>query len=313
VINHKYFKLKLADAVTGSADEGVIEGHLSVKDNVDLAGEVVRPGAFKRTLAATGGKLPMLFSHDPREPIGMWEEMREDAKGLYVKGRINLEVARGREVYALLKQGAIKGLSIGYDVLVDEIVKGIRFLKEIKLWEGSVVTFPCNPLASVESVKSHGESKYMATFSEMNDRNQVNAGMRIAMQTLDDALYMAAWSQEVDDAEAAAYIDDALTQFKAAMTEMFARKRGFAQADMGASEKSLAMGSERLVAFQSKLQALLEEGRKLDPGAAAHSNDPNKAGPADEPKDPRSDAHSDGSETLAGLLDAIRTATPSLS
>lgn len=310
-MNRKWFRLKLADATT---DEGIVEGHLSVRDNVDLAGEVVKPGAFKRTLAASGGKLPMLFSHDPREPIGLWEEMREDGKGLYVRGKINLEVARGREVYALLKQGAIKGLSIGYDVIVDRVVKGVRELVELKLWEGSVVTFPCNPLATVESVKAMGaDNKFLAAFSEINDRRACNAAIDSAFATLQDVFFAAAWSQEVDDGEAQAYVAEALKQFGEAMTELFARKRGYAQADMGVSEKSLAMSSERLVAFKQQLKALLEEAGESDPGKLTHSDEPTKAGPADEPQDSSAAAHSDGSEdAMHVLLDAIRTATPSL-
>lgn len=314
-MNRKFFKLKLADS-DASADEGIIEGHLSVKGNVDLSNEVVKGGAFKKTLQESKGRLPILWQHNASEPIGMWEEMREDATGLYVKGRINLEVERGREVFALLKQGAIKGLSIGYDVILDKVEKGVRYLLELKLWEGSVVTFPCNPLAMVSTVKAAADNKFMAAWSEMNDRQQVNASMRVAFETLDTALYTAAWSQEVDDSEATAYIDEALTQFHAAVLALFTRKRGYAQSDMGVSEKSLAMQDERIVVFKTKVdqtfKALLKELEAVEPGDAAHSDPAEReSGAAETPKEP-GNAHSDGTEpsNFAGLLEAIRSATP---
>ena len=142
-MNRKYLRFRLDE----TTDEGGIEGHLAVRSSVDLAGEVVDRGAFKRTLAASKGVMPILFlgaSSQPYayEPIGKWTEMREDAKGLYVKGRINLEVARGREVFALLKQSELKGLSIGYDVLRDEVRKGVRHLLELRLWEVSAMVLP---------------------------------------------------------------------------------------------------------------------------------------------------------------------------
>lgn len=310
-MNRRYFKLKLSDATT---DEGVIEGHLSVKDNVDLGGDVVKAGAFKRTLAATGGRVPILFNHSVNEPIGAWEEMREDDVGLYVKGRLNMEVSRAREIFALLKQGAIKGLSIGYDVVKDRVIDGKRHLLELKLWEGSVVVFPMNERAGVEAVKAHAaENKFMRSWGEMNDRNQCNAAMRVAFGTLEDALITAAWSQEVDDDEAAAFIDEALGQFHAAVLDLFRRKRGYAQADMGENNKTLALHDERLVVFMSKvdqtIKALQEEVGKSDSGNA-HSDETTEAGPADEPQDSGEAAHSADSKPLAGLLEAIQSATP---
>ena len=154
-MERKSFRLKLSDV----SDTGEIGGHGSVANNVDLGEDTVRPGAFVKTLQESKGRLPILFNHNPGEPIGVWTEMHEDSTGLRVKGQINMEVARGREIHALLKQGAIKGLSIGYSIVKDKIEKGVRNLLELKLYEVSVVVFPMNELAQVDTVKAETESE----------------------------------------------------------------------------------------------------------------------------------------------------------
>lgn len=144
--------------VKGVSDAGVFEGHGSVFNVEDSYGDIVMPGAFKRTLEEhqAEGTLPaMLWQHRSDEPIGVYTEMREDANGLYVKGQIVLETTRGREAHALLKAKAIRGLSIGFvnrDSSRDDAT-GIRKVKDVDLWEVSLVTFPANRQASVEDVK----------------------------------------------------------------------------------------------------------------------------------------------------------------
>ncbi|MFX8573825.1 HK97 family phage prohead protease, partial [Acinetobacter baumannii] len=82
---------------------------------VDQARDMVMPGAFTKTLAQRGlRKIPMLFQHDPAEPVGIWLDLHEDFRGLWARGRLIPDVARGRELFALVEQGAIDGLSIGY-------------------------------------------------------------------------------------------------------------------------------------------------------------------------------------------------------
>ncbi|MGL6349731.1 MAG: HK97 family phage prohead protease [Aeromonas sp.] len=135
-------------------DAGEFEGYGSVFDVVDSYNEVVVKGAFSKTLKE---KMPaLLWQHRASEPIGVFTEAREDERGLYVKGQLNLEVQQGREAYALLKQGALSGLSIGFFTKSDhfDAQKGIRYLNEIKLLEVSLVTFPANEAATVDKVKS---------------------------------------------------------------------------------------------------------------------------------------------------------------
>lgn len=131
----------------------VVEGYASVFGRVDQGGDVVQAGAYARSLkalAARGGRVKMLWQHDPAQPIGVWDEVREDGHGLWVKGRVLTDVARGREALALLEAGAIEGLSIGYRTIVAERdAKGRRQLSELDLWEVSLVTFPMLPEARV--------------------------------------------------------------------------------------------------------------------------------------------------------------------
>ena len=134
-------------------DQGLFEGYAAVFGNVDRTGDVIEPGAFRKTLQENP-ELPILWQHNPAEPIGLTVAAVEDNRGLRVKGQLNLETARGREAYALMKQGVLRGLSIGYDTVKEAWEGTTRKLKEIRLWEWSLVTFPANPLAQVESIKA---------------------------------------------------------------------------------------------------------------------------------------------------------------
>jgi HK97 family phage prohead protease len=138
--------------------EGIVEGYGSVFNNVDSYDDVVAPGAFARTLgvATEQRRLPaMLWQHDPEEPIGVWTEMREDARGLFVRGRL-ANTQRGREALELIKMGALTGLSIGYNTVRSEIneLSGIRTLLDVDLWEVSPVTFPANSAARITGAKN---------------------------------------------------------------------------------------------------------------------------------------------------------------
>lgn len=147
----------LPEPVAIDAD-GVFEGYASLFGIADLGKDVVMPGAFAESLARRGARgVRMLWQHDPAEPIGRWLEVREDARGLTVRGRLNLAVGRAREIHALLRDSAVDGLSIGFRVerARAERPTGLRRLEKLDLWEISVVTFPMLPAARVSSVKRH--------------------------------------------------------------------------------------------------------------------------------------------------------------
>lgn len=138
------------------SDEGYFSGYGSVFDVVDDWDDVIVRGAFAETLQK---KTPvMLWQHDSAEPIGVYERIREDEIGLWLEGRLLLDIEKGREAHILLKNRAIRGLSIGFLPLAWEWEtrdnKRVRVLKDIDLWEVSLVTFPANPKAVVDEVKT---------------------------------------------------------------------------------------------------------------------------------------------------------------
>lgn len=151
-----------ADARLALQPDGIIEGYASLFGAIDQARDMVMPGAFRLTLQQRGlRKIPMLFQHDPREPVGVWLELREDLRGLWARGRLIPDVVRARELYALLQAGAIDGLSIGYRTRRGQIdpKTRIRKLFEVDLWEVSLVTFPLLDGARVDAVKAAPRSR----------------------------------------------------------------------------------------------------------------------------------------------------------
>lgn len=136
-------------------ESGRFAGYASVFGVVDNQRDVMLQGAFSRTLAGRLAEIRLLWQHQQDEPIGLFTRIAEDASGLYVEGRLLLQVQRAREAHALLREGAISGLSIGYSPVryhIDEAT-GIRKLAEVELWEISLVTFPANDAAQVTVVK----------------------------------------------------------------------------------------------------------------------------------------------------------------
>ncbi len=133
---------------------GYFEGYGAIFGNKDLTNDIIEKGAFIETLKKDG--LPaLLLQHDSESVIGKFTEAYEDERGLYMKGEINLDVQKAREAHSLLKQGALKGMSIGYqtqDYVYDQTT-GIRRLKKVKLLEVSIVTFPANDKAKITGVK----------------------------------------------------------------------------------------------------------------------------------------------------------------
>ncbi len=133
--------------------EGRIEGYASRFGEMDQGGDMVVKGAYANSIADRRPK--MLWQHDPSQPIGMWDQASEDDTGLYVRGRILDTVEKGREARALIEAGAIDGMSIGYRTLdADRDTNGARILKQLELWEVSLVTFPMLASARVDAIKA---------------------------------------------------------------------------------------------------------------------------------------------------------------
>lgn len=158
------FELKAEDL----EETGIFKGYGAVFGNKDSHHDIIMPGAFTNTLlkgGRNGNGVAMLLQHDARRPIGVWNLLAEDKKGLKVEGQLVMKTKDGQETYELMKAGALKGLSIGYDTIIDEVdkKKRVRYLKEIALWEISPVVFASNIRAVITAVKEFKELIKQAT------------------------------------------------------------------------------------------------------------------------------------------------------
>lgn len=155
-------------------DTGEFTGYASVFDKMDWYGDVVRPGAFTKTLERwkeKGALPPLLWQHNSQMPIGPHLEMREDDKGLFIRAELLIgDIEKAREAHVLLKRKVISGMSIGFDIpeggMVFDGKLNVWNLTELDLWENSLVTFPANEDAQVEAVKSAMASGKLPTPSE---------------------------------------------------------------------------------------------------------------------------------------------------
>ena len=165
-------KKDLSFEIKAVSDDGLFSGYASVFDNVDSYGDIVRKGAFIESLGEweKKGKMPpILWHHNPEDPIGVYTKMQEDEKGLYVEGKLLIDdVPRARQTHALMKAGAIDGLSIGYKVkeYSFDVENDIRELLKLNLSEVSIVTFPANPETRIEAVKSRLDAGELPTLPE---------------------------------------------------------------------------------------------------------------------------------------------------
>lgn len=138
-------------------ETGEFEGYASTFNTIDQGDDMVMEGAFGASLSTRpAAKVKMLWQHNPTEPIGKWLELREDERGLFARGKLNLKVQRGAEAHELMKDGQIDGMSIGYRTQRYEIdrERGVRKLIQLDLLEVSAVTFPMNTTAAINRVKS---------------------------------------------------------------------------------------------------------------------------------------------------------------
>lgn len=137
-------------------EEGFFAGYASVFGVLDQGGDIVQPGAFKKSLGERGrGGIRMLFQHDPKEPVGLWERLYEDSRGLWAEGRLLPGVPRADALKRLIAAGALDGLSIGFRTVraARQAGTGHRRLIEIDLWEISIVTFPMMDGARIAALR----------------------------------------------------------------------------------------------------------------------------------------------------------------
>lgn len=205
------------------AATGEFEGHGAVFGNVDLGFDVIEPGAFSKSLAAhksEGTRPAMFWSHDPREPIGTWLDVREDDKGLAVRGKLTLDVPRAAAAHALMKDGAL-GLSIGYRVPdggLEYDRQGVRHLKEIDLLEVSPVGLPMNRRATITAVK--GQIKDIRGF-ETAVRDVLGFSAREAKR-----IASGGWKALGNEQSTTQELDDVLSALRSAVLKLGANPNG---------------------------------------------------------------------------------------
>ena len=152
-----------------------VEGYAAAFGNVDLGQDMIHQGAFAKTLLERGNKVKFLWQHDQHEPLGRPIEMHEDNAGLFIKAIIS-DTARGRDALALLRDEAISGLSIGYDAIPGgtdyskaDDGETVRNLRELRLWEFSLVSMPMNEAATVTALKTEGDSEDPPVIKEADE------------------------------------------------------------------------------------------------------------------------------------------------
>lgn len=175
-IERKYAPVSIGDIEAN----GTFSGYASLFGEVDLGRDSIEPDAFRRSLERRGvSGIRMLYQHDPANPIGRWLEIREDARGLFVRGQLTGKSAQAREVLELMRGGALDGLSIGFRTVRSrtDAKTGIRRIVEADLWEVSVVTFPMLSGARVETIKSGNPAIRLPTKREIERRLTRDAGL----------------------------------------------------------------------------------------------------------------------------------------
>lgn len=170
----KYFALELKSLT----DKGSFAGYGSVYDNLDLKGDVMKPGVFAKSLAnkaAANKATPVLWQHRSDMPIGKYTKLSEDGKGLYTEGQLKIDgpyaSQQAKEAYGLMLDGVINGQSVGYNTVDEEYdaKAGVWNVKEADLWECSIVTFPANTSALIDEVKSAIEHGSLPTVRQFEN------------------------------------------------------------------------------------------------------------------------------------------------
>lgn len=215
-------------SVKALAEDGSFEGILASYNTVDLGGDRILPGAFTKTMQERGSSIPMLWQHDPHQPIGTLD-LSDSPAGLMVKGNLLIkgnpllgqdspELPQARVAYSLLKAKVIKGLSIGYDTVKDAVDNGVRQLKEVRLWEGSCVTFPMNEACMITAIKKAGPggSEKKDDFNtELAEIQLQDAGYQMRYAFF-NALGSFVWADGLSSDDKLAASKDTIDQFAAA-------------------------------------------------------------------------------------------------
>ena len=199
--------------VKSLTEEGTFEGLLSVYNVVDDGGDIVEPGAFTKTLQERGNVVPLLWQHKTDTPIGKLT-LTDTPEALAVKGELLMELPEAQKAYALIKAQIVKGLSIGYETVKKEMDGMTRRLKELKLFEGSLVTFPMNEMSLVTAVKRRaGGVERKDSFDEELSEIQLRAASYQMRCALDESLGSILWDSDLASADKLTAAEETIRQF----------------------------------------------------------------------------------------------------
>lgn len=252
-MEHKAFDFEIKEI----SDAGQFIGKAAVYDNVDLGGDLIEQGAFTKTLSERGSQRPLLWQHDHKSPIGVG--FHEDGeKALLIKGTLFLEIPQAQIAHVYMKRaaeaGMKAGLSIGYRAMKQKSTGDVRRLKELKLYETSVVTVPMNEEAEVIRVKSRRAFETKMDFVTAFDTAQTWANRYQMLHALADALDSIIYDREMTADQKLSGIDDSLAQFSNAYSDLAPKLLALMQskgADLGDldPEISRAIARKNLLAL----------------------------------------------------------------
>jgi HK97 family phage prohead protease len=254
-------KLRMRLEIKEISAEGTFEGILSPYNNVDGGKDVVKAGAYTKTLKDQGATRPLLWQHKSDAPIGQLT-LEDRADGLWCKGQLLLEDDTAQKAYLFIKAGIVKGLSIGFEAVKDSVEAGIRYLSEIKLYEGSIVTFPMNEAALITSVKKAKESK--GDFNEEFAEIQIANAAYDMLSAFSSARSAIVWSDLARDEKITAF-EVVVQQFADAATSWFPNYLDYLTEQYGSMElwnKAKIEHKRRDVLFELKAGATFSKSNK---------------------------------------------------
>lgn len=233
--------LQLRD-VKAKEEPGKFSGAASVYGVLDNHGDIVVPGAFAKTISENSGRIKILSQHNPADVIGS-AILVDTPEALMVEGQLEMELQSARDTYVRLKAGLIDGLSIGYESRDDFFERGVRMIRDIKLWEVSLVTFPANEACRITAVKSNAEGTieevdltfYVKAFEALTKEHKAGRALSAAnlallkdcYEKLGALLSLAAPAEEEEDEDAKAAREAA--EHAAQLTELSAALKSIAQ------------------------------------------------------------------------------------
>ncbi len=271
-------------------DEGTFEGYAATfSKHPDSYGDIIKPGAFTKTLKEMAKRIKILWHHNPWEPIGIPLSLTEDAKGLLVKGKLSLGVQRAREVLALMKDGVVTEMSIGYHSVKETWDGEVRLLEEIRLYDVSPVTFAANPEAVVLGAKAEAKPLPNEHACRLRDPGDFEAGTFRRVARVSDgkkyAIIMGKLEGEDAMTEQAYRYDKEVWDESDAETHCEDHDGSFEAATNTDAEKGGKAGRVLSAANLTKLRAALDALQALLEAAEAEAEDeaePDKSTPLED-------------------------------